>query len=78
MFVCSSSKRNELEILMGSSGRVHKPLSFTKLLEPKGDKAWRKVTTLTHITNQVAQDLCKIIVDTKNKPKPLKKLQDVF
>jgi len=65
MLVRFSSKGNGLDILMGYSGRVHKPLNFTKLLEPKGDKAWRKIIALIHITNQLAQDLHKIIMDTK-------------
>jgi len=67
MLVHSSSKGNGLDILMGSSGRVHKPLNFTKLLELKRDKAWRKIMALTHITSQ-AQDLHKIIMDTKKNP----------
>jgi len=68
MLVCSSSKGNGLDILMGSSGRVHEPLSFTKLSELKEDKARRKIIALTHIKNQVAQDLHKIIMDTKKNP----------
>jgi hypothetical protein len=63
---------------MDSSGKVDKPLGFTRLSELERDRVWRKVMALIHITNQVAHDLHKVIVDTKNKPKPLKKWQDAL
>jgi hypothetical protein len=63
---------------MDSSGKVDKPLIFTKLSKLEGNTIWRKVVALIQITNQVAQDLHKVIVGTKNKPKPLKKWQDAL
>jgi hypothetical protein len=74
MLVKVNVKSGKLELLIQSNGKEESLDNSTKLTKHVGDKVWRRSTTFTHTTNQVALHLREIIVNVKNEPKPFKKV----
>jgi hypothetical protein len=55
-----------LDLLVGKQSKTYTPINFTNILEPKRERAWRKITTLTHMTNQPTMDLQKLVTNDNN------------
>jgi hypothetical protein len=67
-------KSGKLELLIQSNGEKESLISSTKLTKHVGNKVWKRSTTHTHMTNQIAFHLREIIVNVKNEPKPFRKV----